>query len=341
MPRSVVAGLPVSANTITARWCARSRPKYEDSVVPFGWNDGHNGRAMDASEVSRAVNAASTTASALGLQVGEAAVLHISDRIAVRLMPCDVLARVAPSSARDGMDFEAEVARRLVEADSPVGELDPRVEPRVYVRDDFAISLWTHYEPVVVADRRARVANEQLGMSSDLPPADYAHALFRLHCGLSQIHLEAPRITARVRGWIAAVSDRKRTPDLRDRDRQLLDDTLKQVSAGIEAQGCGEQLLHGEPHPHNVLSTWRGPLFIDLGTCQRGPVEYDLAYVPEEVAEHYPGVRPDLVRHFRILMWAGVTTMRWGRGDQYPDREYWRLEGLNQLRTALNRNGHK
>jgi hypothetical protein len=40
-----------------------------------------------------------------------------------------------------------EVAHRLADVDAPVAELDPRVEPRVYVRDAFAISLWTYDEP--------------------------------------------------------------------------------------------------------------------------------------------------------------------------------------------------
>ncbi|WP_020577146.1 phosphotransferase [Actinopolymorpha alba] len=298
---------------------------------------------MEPSEVRRAVDAAAATASALGLQVGDAVVVHNSDRIAVRLTPCDVLARVAPLSLHDGrgqagLEFEAEVARRLAETDSPVGELEPRVEPGVYVRDDFAITLWTYYEPVV-ADRRGAAAHEQLGMSSDLAPADYAHALVRFHASLRKIDLAAPHITARIAGWTASADDRELTPDLPDRDRELLSDTFRRVSAAISRWGASEQLLHGEPHPANVLNTRKGPLFIDVGTCQRGPVEYDLAYVPDEVAEHYPGPNQDLVHQFRILMWAGVTTMRWNRNDQIPNRDYWRTEALNQLRAALDRYG--
>jgi hypothetical protein len=95
--------------------------------------------------------------------------------------------------------------------------------------------------------------------------------------------------------------------------------------------------LHGEPHPGNLLSTGRGPLFIDLHTCQRGPVEYDIAYAPEEVVAHYPGANHHLVHQFRILMWAGFTTMRWRPWDQLPNRDYWRVEGLNRLRAALDR----
>ncbi|MEQ7010564.1 hypothetical protein ABN028_30735 [Actinopolymorpha sp. B17G11] len=38
-----------------------------------------------------------------------------------------------------------------------------------------------------------------------------------------------------------------------------------------------------------------------------------------------------------LLEWAGVTTMRWNRNDQYPHREFWRREALKQLRAALDR----
>jgi hypothetical protein len=36
-------------------------------------------------------------------------------------------------------------------------------------------------------------------------------------------------------------------------------------------------------------------------------------------------------------MWAGITTMRWCRDDAFPNRDYWRVEGLRQLRAALDR----
>jgi hypothetical protein len=102
---------------------------------------------MEASDVRRAVQAGRSTASALGLQVDDAAVIHNSDRIALRLIPCDVLARVAPSAHEADSEFEVEVARHLAETGGPVAELEPRVEDRIYVRDGFAISFWSYYEP--------------------------------------------------------------------------------------------------------------------------------------------------------------------------------------------------
>lgn len=89
---------------------------------------------MKASDVPRAVAAALSTATALGLSVDDAAVLHDSNKLTLRLLPCDVLARVAPEA--QVAQFEIELAQRLTESDSPVATLEPRVEPRVYPRED-------------------------------------------------------------------------------------------------------------------------------------------------------------------------------------------------------------
>src|SRR6188508_2900864 len=106
---------------------------------------------MLASEVPRAVAAATSTASALDLTVDEAIVLHDSNKLALRLLPCDVLARVA-YVGQEVAQFEVELAQRLAETESPVAAMEPRVEPRAYERDGFAVTLWTYYEPLSPRD---------------------------------------------------------------------------------------------------------------------------------------------------------------------------------------------
>jgi thiamine kinase-like enzyme len=107
----------------------------------------------------------------------------------------------------------------------------------------------------------------------------------------------------------------------------------------IGERGGAEQLLHGEPHPGNVLTTKNGLLFIDLETCCRGPVEFDLAHAPEEVSEHYRGVNQGLLGECRILVLAMITTWRWDRGDQLPNGRQLGTEWLSQIRAALDHNG--
>ena len=282
------------------------------------------GGTMQASEVRRALEAGRSTASALGLRVDDAIVVHNSNRIAVRLTPCDVLARVAPVAHQAGAEFEVEVGRRLAGAGSPVEALDPRVEPRVYVRDGFAVTLWTYYESV---------------SSRGVPPAEYAEALEWQHACMRQIDLTAPHFTDRVAEAQWLVGNRAHTPELDETGRKLLGDTLRSLRRAIVERGAPEQLLHGEPHPGNLLNTKNGLLFIDLETCCRGPVEFDVAHAPEEVSEHYPAVDNELLRECRILMLAMITAWRWDRNDQLPDKRYWRIEGLKRLRAAVDRSG--
>jgi len=74
---------------------------------------------MDAAGTERAVNAAMSVAASLGLSVDGAVVLHNSNRVVVRLVPCNTVARVSPmgwfSATR-----EVEVARCLGQAGTPV-----------------------------------------------------------------------------------------------------------------------------------------------------------------------------------------------------------------------------
>ena len=77
---------------------------------------------MEPTEVSRALAATTSDAAELGLSVEDASVIQNANRLAVRLVPCDVLARVAAPVRRNHevAAFEVEMARRLEEADCPV-----------------------------------------------------------------------------------------------------------------------------------------------------------------------------------------------------------------------------
>jgi aminoglycoside phosphotransferase (APT) family kinase protein len=274
---------------------------------------------VQASESARAVDAAKWIASSCGLVAEEAVVLHNSNKLALRLLPCDVMARVAPVHEQNAQ-FEIDLAQQLAEFGSPMAALEPRVEPRIYERDGFVVTLWTYYEsvtPDVVA------------------PAEYADALERLHAGMRKIDDPSPHFTDRIAEAQDLVANRDSTPELADAGRELLGNALRYLRRTIEERGAAEQLLHGEPHPGNLLNTKQGPLFIDLETCCRGPIEFDLAHAPEEVSALYPGADQDLVSVCRILVLAMVTTWRWDRGDQFPNGRRLGLDGLDQLREAL------
>ena len=251
---------------------------------------------MQPPDVQRALAAAMSIASALGLTVDDAIVLHDSNKLAVRLLPCDVLARVAPA-AHQVARFEIELAQRLAETESPVAALEPRVEPRAYECDGFVITFWTYHKPVT---------------SREVSPADYANALERLHAGMRKLDVRTPHFTDRVDQAQRLAESSNLSPELADADRKLLINTLRCRRQAIGDCGAAEQLLHGEPHPGNVLSTKTGPMFIDLETCCRGPVEFDLAHVPEDVSERYPDADEELLSECRILVLAMVARVALG-----------------------------
>jgi hypothetical protein len=258
---------------------------------------------MRLSEARRAVAAARSVASAHDLPVDDVVVLRNSNRLAARLLPCDVLARVAPSG-HQAAAFEVELAQHLADAQSPVAALEPRVEPCVYDRDGFAVTLWTYYESL--PDR-------------EVSPGDYADALRRLHAGMRPIKVATPQFTDRVAEAEALVASPNRTPTLAAADREILTSTLRGTVRAIADRGAALQVLHGEPHPGNLLNTGGGLKFIDLETCCRGPVEFDLAHVPENVAEHYPNVNHELLKECRGLVLAMVAAWRWDPGDELPN----------------------
>jgi hypothetical protein len=272
---------------------------------------------MKKSDVARAIRAATSVASSLDLPADDAIVLHNSNKLALRLTPCDVLARVT-HVGQGAAQLELERALRLAEVGCPVGALEPRLDPTVYTRGGFAVTLWTFYEPV----------------PTHVSPIDYARALERLHAGMREVEMASPRFTDRIAEAEQVAADPDLSPELADADRVFLARRLGSLRQTIDDYGAVEQLLHGEPHPGNLLGTKNGPLFIDFETTCRGPVEFDLAHVPEAVCEHYPNVNQELLDDCRQLVLAMVAAWRWRLGDEFPNRRRWGQEFLRSLREG-------
>ncbi|MCG7310364.1 phosphotransferase family protein [Brachybacterium sp. ACRRE] len=286
---------------------------------------------MEPSRLSRGITAALEIARTQGLDALEARVLSNSNKAVLLLLPSAVVARVGPADQPIAA-YELDLAVRLVDAGAPVVAPEPRVEPVARLRDGFEVSLRSWVDPDDDPDR------------APAAPAALAEALAHLHAAMLGIDLPAPRFTDRVHSALDLLDDPERSPRLRAPDRALLRGTLVELRDAVGSTGR-EQLLHGEPHPGNILDSPRGPLFIDLETCCRGPVEFDLAHLPPEAAEHFqsatgtdPGgpVHPDatVLAQCRRLTLALATTWRFDISDAFPDGERVGEEWLAQLRRA-------
>ena len=258
----------------------------------------------------------------LCLRVDDAEVLHNSNRLTLRLLPCDLIARVALEPMQRSAQFEIEVAQALAEEDGPIATPDPRVEPCVYQSEGFVVTFWRCYQP---------------SSSEEILAVDYANALLRLHDAMRRADLHAQHFTDRVAEAQWLVSHHDRTPELTSADRELLSGALATLTGTISQRNAYEQWLHGEPHPGNLLRSNDGLVFIDWESCCLGPVEFDVAHAPNEVGDHYPDLDPDLLRMCRILVLAMITTWRWDREDQLPNGRALGIEWLGRLRGDLAR----
>lgn len=145
------------------------------------------------------------------------------------------------------------------------------------------------------------------------------------------IEFAAPHFTDRVADPTGNVAS---TPLLDDADRALLTAMLRDLERAVIEVNAPEQLLHGEPHLGNVLGTTIGPRFIDLETCCRGPVEFDLAHAPIAVSDHYPNVDQALLRDCRGLVLAMVAKHRCAPGDALPNGHRALRDLLDALREG-------
>jgi hypothetical protein len=257
---------------------------------------------VDSGLVTAATAAATTLARHHGVPVADAVVVHNSNAVGLRLVPGDVFARTA-LVGKEVAAFEVRIARGLAAAHAPVASLDPRFEPRVYELDGFAITFWTYVRP----------------KAQPVAASEYATALEQLHSAMRGIDAGEPHFSRRIDEAEQLLLRRDETPGLDENDRAVLLDALRAAHRAVRSYGAAEQLLHGEPHPGNLLATADGPVFIDFETCCRGPVEFDVAHAPTEVAMHYPRINHALVHECRRLILVMVAAWRFDARDQFPD----------------------
>ena len=160
---------------------------------------------------SRVVDAAMLTASSLDLAVDDEIVLHDSNTLTLRLLPCDA-ARVGRTRSASG--FTVRIGNSLS------GLSDSGARWLLLILE------WSHVSTNVTA------SGHFMGLlrtcdPREVSPGDYANALERLHAGMRELDVPTPHFTDRVERAQQLVASRYHTPALADADRELLGDTLR------------------------------------------------------------------------------------------------------------------
>ena len=227
-----------------------------------------------------------------------------------------------PESRMSGIEvaqFEVELAQRLAETESPVAALEPRVEPRVYERDGFVITLWTYYEPVT--PRRSHQPTTRMRSSGCMPA-----------CGSSMSRRRTSRIASRRRNNSSrAATARRRSP------------TRTGSFSAPRCEACDERSATAAPRSScctasrtratcSARRTGRGS-----STSRRvavGRSNSTSPMCPKRSASAIRTLDQELLGECRVLVLAMVAAWRWDRGDQFPNGQRAARELLSALREG-------
>lgn len=167
--------------------------------------------------------------------------------------------------------------------------------------DGFALSVWpfTPHDPTAVA-----------------APTQIGQLLRELHAALREFPAQGARVArsgpasppfrtrelpahgpaADVERTLRVLDARDAEPDDLARLRDLA--AIRVERAARAAAELPEQVLHGDPHPGNLLVTPDGPRWIDFEDTWCGPVAWDLACTPSALDAYPGGVDPDELAPF-------------------------------------------
>jgi len=234
-----------------------------------------------------------------GFSVDRTEVLQDSNRVVVLLKPAEVVARVQDTRNGSSMRVELDLVTHLAAAGAPVGL---PVGDDVEIRGEHEVTLWRYYP--------------QPG-NTTFDPAQYAGALLDLHRALADVPMVGFDTIERRSDDVRWVFDGQ-APALPDADRAFLRDANDILSARIAAHPARRQILHTEPSANNMLLGPDGLLFIDFELPCCGPVEFDVGFAPERVADYYPGLDVELLHWCRLLAWTHESTwcfFHWEHSD--------------------------
>ncbi len=123
------------------------------------------------------------------------------------------------------------------------------------------------------------------------------------------------------------LADHAALPATSPADRSLLANTFDRLQARLDGLISPERLvvIHGSPHPYNVLLVGGEPVFIDFETTCTGPVEWDLAHLDEAAEPHFRDlIQPEvlwLCRSMASVKTATLCSADIDRGDMRQHAE--------------------
>jgi hypothetical protein len=259
--------------------------------------------------VVNAVEAAVCVAERFGLSVEEPVLLRSTNNVVAWLRPLMIVAKIGVGQQR-GFQTEVSVASELGALGGPIVPPMPEFPAVVHSQGGFDVTFWRYYpQPPDV----------------DIPGEQVAAALQCLHATCAKISTELRAALPSYLGELQSVSelllDDRRLSALLEVDRHLLIRAFDQLWKRVQVASIVHThvVIHGSPHPSNVLLVDGTPRFIDFEMTSIGPIEWDLAHTsPDTVHNYTSAIDTELLQTCRELVRVKTAAWCWAdvhRGD--------------------------
>ncbi len=272
-----------------------------------------------ATSRARAVCAAEQAARAHGVEVIAPTILQDWNDTIVHLRPAPIVARVRTSWLEDDAEntFEREVSVAAHAAARGAPLVPPTANPPAgpHRFEGLVVTFWEYVDE----------------LPGDVQADEAGRALRALHDAIAEYPFSLPPVWERLDRAQSIVDDAGSCPALPEDDRRFLADRLRDLRSGFLRLQLAERPLHGGPHLANLLRTPAGPRWIDFDTVCRGPLEWDLAHLPEAAAVSFPEARQDALALARRLVGAEVAVWCWrtyGRAPEVDEAAHFHLGRL-------------
>jgi hypothetical protein len=233
--------------------------------------------ANDRRQRSRfALVAVDEVARRLGLDAAGAVVIAASNNIVVRLPGESLIAKVSTSlpggPGQAALERELRLGRRLTDRGAPTAPPAPGPVAGPHQAAGVAVTIWRY----VAHGPKPQDGDRMLG-----------EALYRFHAALADFVSELPTLAERIDRAGRVLQDPTATPSLSAADRMISRRAQDRLMSLVTSHG-NRTALHAEPHDGNIVWRTDGPVLIDFEAACRGPVEWDLAYLPPAALAAFP-----------------------------------------------------
>ena len=241
--------------------------------------------------VTRATTAEELTAVAgvaaeLGIGPIKPVVLSLAKHSIIRLAPLPLVARLRSAGgiaqARTDLARELGVASYLAARNAPVIRPARSIDPGPHVSGRCAMTIW-EFTP-----HRAAASDADAWLA--------ARALQRFHAAFAPFDNALPLFTEPIDACGDLISTRDRIPALEEENRQFLSMLYARLREAMTGYSYRSMPIHGDAHLANALLTETGAVWGDFEAVCLGPVEWDIASLPENTWPAFVGIRSDLTR---------------------------------------------